>query len=95
MYRSHSLLRLKRVTPGNKLKVHHARRKPSKARCPISGEILRGVPCLRPADIRKLPKSARRPNRPYGGKVASKVLAAAILSKVLSESAEQSSTSEK
>lgn len=91
-YRSHSKLRIIRRVPGNTTKLHHIRRKPSPAHCPVTGEVLRGVPCLRPAQIRKLPKSARRPNRPYGGKVSSKALANAILSKVIAENISESAS---
>jgi len=58
-------------TPGSKIKVHYRERKPKKARCGSCGVQLAGVPRERPALLRKLPKSSRRPERPYGGVLCS------------------------
>jgi len=85
MYRSRSLARLKRRLPGNNTTVHYEKRKPSAAHCPITGEVLRGVPVQRQAQLRKLPKSSRRPNRPYGGKLSATALSSAIHKAVLNE----------
>jgi large subunit ribosomal protein L34e len=58
-------------TPGSKTVVHHRERKPSKAVCSICKKQLAGVPRERPAKIANLPKTAKRPERPYGGVLCS------------------------
>ena len=67
MHKSRSWKRKKVRTPGNRLVTHYSRGKPSAAKCAKCGKPLHGVPRLRPSGVRKLPKSKRRPERPYGG----------------------------
>ena len=83
--RSRSQARIKRKLPGNTTTVHYIRRRPKHAHCPITGEKLHGVPRLRPAQLRKLAKTKRRPNRAYGGKISPTALSRAIRSAVLAE----------
>ncbi len=73
--RSRSLRRVKTRTPGGRTIVRYEKRKPNAARCAICGRVLNGVPRLRPVDLRKLPKTARRPERPYGGYLCPQCLA--------------------
>ncbi|MDD3454755.1 MAG: 50S ribosomal protein L34e, partial [Methanobacteriales archaeon] len=54
-------------TPGGRTVIHYKKKKPSKHVCAGCSKPLHGVPRGRPYQIRKLPKSKRRPNRPYGG----------------------------
>lgn len=61
-------------TPGNRLVTHYSRKKPSVARCARCGKPLHGVPRLRPSKVKKLPKSKRKPERPYGGNLCSKCM---------------------
>ncbi len=72
--RSRSLRRVYRRTPGGRTVVHYERRKPNPARCARCGKPLNGVPRLRPSQLRKLPKTLRRPERPYGGVLCPKCL---------------------
>lgn len=58
--------------PGNTVKVHHSPRKPKRAVCPIYGTPLAGVPRKNPAELGKLAKSERKPERPFGGMLSSK-----------------------
>lgn len=83
--RSHSEARIKTRIPGNKMKIHYIRRRPKYATCPITNDKLHGVPRLRPAQLRKLSKTQRRPNRPYGGRISHKSLSNAIQEKVLEQ----------
>ncbi|RLF10713.1 MAG: 50S ribosomal protein L34e [Thermoprotei archaeon] len=53
--------------PGGGTAVHYKREKPKPAKCAICGAQLGGVPRLLPHELRALPKSSRRPTRPYGG----------------------------
>ena len=59
-------------TPGGKTTIHYRERKPSASKCAIFGTKLSGVPRERPAKLGKLSKSARRPERPYGGVLSSR-----------------------
>ena len=58
-------------TPGSKVVVHHRERKPSKAICGNCKTQLSGVPRERPAKMANMPKTAKRPERPYGGVLCS------------------------
>ncbi len=72
--RSRSLARKYRRTPGGRTVVHYERRKPSQAKCMICHKPLGGVPRLRPVKLRKLPRSSKRPERPYGGVICPRCL---------------------
>jgi len=65
-------------TPGGETVVHYEPRRPGPARCALCGRPLNGVPRLRPSELRKLPKTAKRPERIFGG-----VLCHECLEKVL------------
>ena len=66
-FRSRSLRRVYVRTPGARTVLSHRRRKPSKAQCAGCGIVLKGVPREIPGKIKKLSKTQRRPERPYGG----------------------------
>ncbi len=65
MYKSRSWKRKYVRTPGGRTVIHFERRKPKVAHCALCGRPLNGYPRGRPGDIRKLPKTAKRPERPY------------------------------
>ena len=46
----------------------------------MTKKILPGVPSLLPYELNKLPKSKRRPNRPYGGVLSSEAMREKIIS---------------
>jgi large subunit ribosomal protein L34e len=56
----------KRRTP-SKTVIIQTERKVRRARCAVCGKPLHGVPRLKQTEMRKLPKTKRRPERPYGG----------------------------
>jgi large subunit ribosomal protein L34e len=70
-YRSRSYKRTFKKTPGGETVLHYKRKKPSKHICAECGKQLHSVPRGRPYQIRKLSKSKRRPNRPFGGNLCS------------------------
>ncbi len=70
-YRSRSYKRTFKKTPGGKTVLHYKKKKPSKHTCANCGKILHSVPRGRPYQIRKLSKTKKRPNRPYGGYLCS------------------------
>lgn len=67
-YRSHSLARHKKVTPGNKNVIHYERRKPKVAHCMKCKKPLQGIPRVRPSKMKKIPRTSRKASRPYSGK---------------------------
>ena len=72
MHKSRTFRRVKVRTPGAKTVTQYRRRKPSKAHCGSCRATLAGVPQGIPNQIKKLPKTARRLERPYGGVMCSK-----------------------
>jgi large subunit ribosomal protein L34e len=54
---------MKRLTKERKL--------PDAARCAVCGKQLHGVPRKFPAKMKKIAKTAKRPERPYGGYLCS------------------------
>ena len=73
-FRSRSKRKVFVRTPGARTVVHYRARKPSKAKCAGCGKQLAGVPREIPSKLKKLPKTARRPERPYGGVLCSKCM---------------------
>jgi large subunit ribosomal protein L34e len=74
MYRSRTLRRLHVRMPGGKTVKVHTFRKPSKAICGKCGDVLKGVPNQRPYKMQTMAKTAKRPERPYGGVLCSKCM---------------------
>ena len=58
-------------TPGNKNVIHRIARKPSKAQCGMCGVQLSGVPRATKAELNNMPKTQKRPERPFGGVLCS------------------------
>jgi len=67
MYKSRTLRRVHKRTPSGKLVLHYKKRKPSRSLCAVCKKPLSGMPRERPCNLKKLPKSSRRPERMYGG----------------------------
>lgn len=65
--RSRSLKRKKVVTPGNNVVVHYERKKIGVARCQLTGQVLNGMPRVKKNKLKHMPKSKKRPTRPFGG----------------------------
>jgi len=72
MHKSRTMRRIMTRTPGGKVKKTHALRRSGFALCQKTNVKLHGVPRGRPSDIAKIPRSARRPERPFGGVLSSK-----------------------
>ena len=71
-HRSRTFRRVPVKVPGNTIKMHYRKRKPSKATCAIYGTELPGIVHATTAGLRNTSKSQRRPNRPFGGVLSSK-----------------------
>jgi len=82
--RSKTYRRVYVTTPGGREVIHYKRRAPAKSKCAECETILHGVARGSPAQVKKLPKTARRPERPFAGKLCSKCMRKAILTKSLS-----------
>ncbi|MEA2038184.1 MAG: 50S ribosomal protein L34e [Nanoarchaeota archaeon] len=79
--RSRSLRRVKVRTP-SKTVTHFKREKPKVAHCGKCGAKLKGVVRARPYKMQNMPKTKKRPERPYGG-----VLCSACMRKLFIEKA--------
>ncbi len=90
MYRSRSLKRVIRRTPGGRIVVHYERRKNTPMRCGRCGAILCGVP-IKDRERRKLPKSMKRPERMFGGVLCPRCLREVLKEVVRSSLAESKS----
>ncbi|MBU2562014.1 MAG: 50S ribosomal protein L34e [Nanoarchaeota archaeon] len=77
--RSRTLRRVHRRTPGSRTVLHFKKRKPAKAICSQCGKVLAGVPRERPYKMQRLPKTKKRPERPYGGRLCSACARRAII----------------
>jgi large subunit ribosomal protein L34e len=74
MLRTRSVKKRRVRTPGNRLVTHYKMEKTKVAKCNVCKKPLHGVPRLIPSEMRKLPKSSRRPERPYGGNICSECM---------------------
>lgn len=66
-FRSRSLRRVQKVTPGGKTKKYYIERKPSLPKCAECGEELKGIPRMLGSEAKNAPKSSKRVSRAYGG----------------------------
>ena len=73
-FRSRTFRRVFVKLPGGKTVLHHRRRKPAKAQCANCGSYLKGVASSLTSHIKKLAKTEKRPERPYGGVLCSKCM---------------------
>ncbi len=71
-HRSRTFRRVHVKTPGAKNRVQYRKRKPAPAKCGACGAVLKGVPRERPYKLAKLPKTKKRPERPFGGVICSR-----------------------
>ena len=71
-HRSRTMRRVFVKTPGARTKLHYRKKKPGKAECGKCGKQLAGVPRERPYKMKNMPKTKKRPERPYGGVLCSK-----------------------
>jgi large subunit ribosomal protein L34e len=71
-------------TPGGRTVTHYKRRKPKSAKCGKCGAVLKGVPRELPSKMRKVSKTAKRPERPYAGVLCSRCMRAKFVEKAKS-----------
>ncbi len=73
-HKSNTLRKVFVKAPGNTVKVHYRKKKPSKAVCSVYGTPLAGVAREIPSKMSKLSKTQKRPERPFGGVLSSKAM---------------------
>ena len=77
-FRSRTLRRVFVKAPGGNVKIQYKERKPKRAHCAQCGKQLAGVPRERPPKMMTMPKSSKRPERPYGGVLCSPCMRVAM-----------------
>jgi large subunit ribosomal protein L34e len=80
-FKSRTFTRIK-VKTAKGVTTHYKKPKPAKAKCADCGKVLAGVPNERPVKMMNMPKTAKRPERPYGGKLCSKCMRKTIIERV-------------
>ena len=64
--------RRKQVRTVSGTKTVYKRRTPKQPVCPVTGEKLSGVPRKTTTELKNMPKTHKRPQRPFGGVLSSK-----------------------
>lgn len=77
--KSRSMRRVAVKLPGNRVRVHYRKRKPDRAICAECGAKLNGVPRERPYKMSNMPKTKKRPERPFGGYLCTRCMRKKIL----------------
>ena len=72
------------TTPGGRRVTHYRPRQHGRAQCGVCKSPLQAVMTARPRVLRNVPKTERRPERPYGGVLCSKCSRALIKAKARS-----------
>ena len=80
-HKSRTMRRVFTKSPKKGSKLKFKKRKPSKAKCAGCGKLLPGVPRERPYKMKNMPKTAKRPQRPYGGVLCSSCTRKKIVAK--------------
>ena len=78
--KSRTFLR-KKVRTINGTVTRYIKKSPSRATCSVTGQKLHGVVRGSPNQVAKVPRSSRRPERPFGGVLSSKASRAVLKSR--------------
>jgi large subunit ribosomal protein L34e len=82
-HQNRSFVRI-RVKTSSGVRIRYRIAKPSKAVCAVTGQKLNGVARERPYKMRTMAKTAKRPERPYGGVLSSHAMRELFLEKARS-----------
>ena len=74
--------RVQKRVPGGRVVTHYEPRKPGQAQCAVCGRPLQGVPRVPAPVLKRLAKTAKRPERPYGGVLCASCMRLVIKSQV-------------
>ena len=80
--RSRSLRKIFTKVPGGETNIHFKKKKPKAAKCGNCGAVLKGIPREFPFRMKKMAKTKKRPERPYGGVLCSRCMRENIINKV-------------
>ncbi|MBW2988965.1 50S ribosomal protein L34e [Candidatus Woesearchaeota archaeon] len=83
--RSRSLRRICVKTPGGRTTTHYKHRKPKAAKCGKCGAVLPGIARERPYKMKKMAKSRKKVNRPYGGALCGRCMKSLFVEKARKE----------
>ena len=81
-HKSRTLRRIFVRTIGGNVTKHFRKRKISQSSCGGCGVILKGVPNNIQSKLKNLPKTKKRPERPYGGVLCSSCMRKKIIQQV-------------
>lgn len=81
-HKSRSMRRVSKRTPGGRNVTHYSKRKPKIGVCYKCDDRLKGVKRERPYKMTSMPKSSKRPARPFAGVLCSNCMRREIISKV-------------
>lgn len=79
--RSRSLRKVFRKVSGGRTNIHLKKRKPKAAKCGNCGAVLKGTPRELPFRMRKMAKTKKRPERPFGGVLCSRCMRLEIINR--------------
>lgn len=71
-----------KVKLASRVTTQYRKRKPAHAQCGKCRKELHGVPRARPVELRNMPKTKKRPERPYGGVLCSRCMRETIIEKI-------------
>ncbi|GCC11379.1 50S ribosomal protein L34e [archaeon] len=81
-YRTSSVKPRAKRTPGGKVVVHYEKKRVKAPKCARCGRRLEGMKILRPKVLKRVNKSKKKVNRPYGGYLCSSCMRQEIKAKV-------------
>jgi large subunit ribosomal protein L34e len=79
--RSRTFRRVYVRTPGGRNVIHYKIRKKSRQHCSSCGTVLHGMKAAAPREMHSMPKTHKRPERPYGGVLCSQCMRRNIINK--------------
>jgi large subunit ribosomal protein L34e len=77
--KSRTLRRVFVRTPGGETVIHYKARKPSRPHCASCGTVLHGMKATLSRAMHSMPKTMKRPERPYGGMLCSTCMRRTII----------------
>lgn len=72
MFKSRTLRRIFKKLPGGNTELRYEQRNPKVAHCGRCGANLHGIPRAKAQDLARMPKTKKRPERPFGGVLCSR-----------------------
>ena len=81
-FKSGHYRRVQRKLPGNRTTTQFKEGKPSQPHCGRCGKALHGIARMTKVEAQHAPKTAKRPQRPFGGALCSACMRIAIIEKL-------------